>query len=331
MQKAATASVSKFDKTQISGDTHLSDFKLLLTDRKLLVSKYVTNDQDIVSYLRDLPEESRKEAFHKALKLGIVCLRGSETNQRVDYVQKEFNDLNSKFNDTMKLTAEGLQEKYEEVFGEKGKFGEILESHFGEDGKILKELFDPMKDGTPLYRLRVDFTNQIHDLMERLKISETVREMQDRTTLKGPEFENYCEELLSSITRFNGDWMDRTTDTPGEVLHSKKGDFVITLGNSEKRMVWELKHGQRYGLREICESLNEAMKNRRATYGVFFVKNVECLPRQVGWFNEIGNKLICALCSDEENEGDATLHKEVMLIAYKWAKTRLISEASELD
>ncbi len=61
------------------------------------------------------------------------------------------------------------------------------------------------------------------------------------------------------------------------------------------------------------------------------MKNVECLPRQVGWFNEIGNKLICALCSDEENEGDATLHKEVMLIAYKWAKTRLISEASELD
>ncbi len=162
----------------------------------------------------------------------------------------------------MKLTVEGLQEKYEEVFGEKGKFGEILESHFGEDGKILKELFVPMKDGTPLYRLRVDFTNQIHDLMERLKISETVREMQDRTTLKGPEFENYCEELLSSITRFNGDWMDRTTDTPGEVLHSKKGDFVITLGNSEKRMVWELKHGQRYGLREICESLNEAMKKQ---------------------------------------------------------------------
>src|SRR5574338_212409 len=94
---------------------------------------------------------------------GIVSL-----SNNVDYVERRFQNLNHDFSDTLDSTIKEMDKKYEEVFGEKGKFGEIIRQNFGEDGKIIKDLFDPNKEGTPLYNLRSDIRKEIFDLRQQI-------------------------------------------------------------------------------------------------------------------------------------------------------------------
>ena len=79
---------------------------------------------------------------------------------------------------------------------------------------------------------------------------------------------------------------------------------------------------------EIIKNLDEAMKNREASYSIFVVKYVESLPNSFGWFNEYdGNKLVCALSA--ERLEDEQLHEEIMCIALKWAKMKMLVETSK--
>jgi hypothetical protein len=109
---------------------------------------------------------------------------------------------------------------------------------------------------------------------------------------------------------------------------SKKGDFEVILGQNAKwKIVFEVKDlASRISAEKIREYLRAAKENRGAQYAVLVVRNVESLPKSVGFFNELeGDLLICAL----GREGDETsLHPEVIDIAYKWAKLRLMAEVA---
>jgi hypothetical protein len=66
-------------------------------------------------------------------------------------------------------------------------------------------------------------------------------------------------------------------------------------------------------------------KRREAEYAIFVIRDFESLPKSVGWFNEYnGNSLVCAL---GKNGNDGVLHEELLYIAYKWAKSKLILES----
>src|SRR2546428_621095 len=120
---------------------------------KLVVKEFETYDKDIISYFEDIEPDEQVERFENALKVGVVAVKTVSLAENVDYVEKRFQNLNHDFSDTLDTTIKEMDKKYEEVFGEKGKFGEIIKQHFGEDGKIIKELFDPNKQGTPLNNL----------------------------------------------------------------------------------------------------------------------------------------------------------------------------------
>ena len=71
------------------------------------------------------------------------------------------------------------------------------------------------------------------------------------------------------------DVVDRTADASGDMIHSRKGDFLLTLdpqtcAGAEVRVVIEAKD-RRQSWREIREELTEAKRNRGATValGVF--------------------------------------------------------------
>jgi hypothetical protein len=303
-----------------------SDF--IFDKKKMLVKDFETEDNEIVSFFKDYEERPKeiKEKFENTLKVGVVAVKTIGVAEKIDYIQKEFNELDNKFKDTFTDVTEELDEKLEGMFGEEGTFSELLEEHFGEDGKIVKELFDPNKEGTPLYNLKSEIENKIEDLKEKLGIKEKEEEIKSKTTLKGFDFENYCETILSKIARIYGDTLEKTGTKQGKVKLSKKGDFVLTLGHSDKKkIVLELKDGGRFSLNEIQRTMEEAIKNREAVYGIFVVKNTESLPESVGWFNEYnGNQLVCALGN---KESDGMLHEEILYIAYKWAKLKILLEA----
>lgn len=303
---------------------------IVIEKGKLLVKKFETSDREIVDYFEGIEPDACEERFETALKTGVTALKTVGITEKIDYIEKKFDGLNAKFSDSLDTTIDELDAKYEEIFGEKGKFAEIIKSHFGEDGKIIKELFDPSREGSPLNILRNEMRSEISGLKTLLQLEEQKGEIEQKTPLKGARFEDACEEVLNAITRMHGDKLERTTDIVGKIRASKKGDFVVELKENAKKVVYEVKDlgkkdSGKQTLPAILRSIEDAMTNRDASYGVFLVKNVEALPQSVGWFNEYdGNKLVCALGSET---GDEKLHGEILLISYKWAKAKVMLQA----
>lgn len=298
--------------------------EVIVEKEKLIVKKFETTEKDIVNYFQDMKDpETRIERFENALKVGVVAVKTIGLTERINYIEKAFQSLNHNFTDTLGNTIEEMNKKYEEVFGEKGKFDEIITQHFGEDGKIIKELFDPNKEGTPLYNLYNQIKNEIFQLGQQMGIKKEKEELRKSTTLKGKDFEELCENLIGEVAHHYGDVLDDTRDTVGKLIDCRKGDYVITLAQNGNKIVFEVK--DKMDLKsspEIVSTLKKSMENRGASYGILVIKYVESFPKGVGWFHEYeDNMLACALSTKEREE---TLHYELLLIAYKWARTRVM-------
>jgi|GEM_PF-1488606 len=204
-----------------------------------------------------------------------------------------------------------------------GRFTKKLDEYLGSGGR-LEELLDPSGDGSPIGKLKKEILGEIKELRDMVSKKEGWKEAVDATTLKGYEFEDACEEVLNRCVEF-GESLTRTTDEVGNIPKCKKGDFVIELENG-KKIVLEVKDLKNISLSKIKDEVKEAMENRGADYGIFVSKYVEALPESVGWFNEYGNVLVCALGSREAD----IFHPEMLDIAYHWAKLRLKGEG-EVD
>jgi hypothetical protein len=255
----------------------------------MIISGLTVIDEDIISFFKDFKEPSElREKFEKVLKMGVVATKTVEIAEKMDYVEKEFNKLDTKFVGSLNSMLEDLATKSEMMFGDNGKFSTLLEEHFGKDGEVVKNIFDPYKEGTPLYNLRKEFRTEIEGMKQQLGIIKGIEQLKQKTTVKGLDFEKYCEDILNDIVKINGDSLEKTSTKPGKLLRSKKGDFVVNFGNDvEKKLVIELKDvDKQLSVTEIQEELEEAKQNRNADFAIFVVKNVELVPKCTGYFQE---------------------------------------------
>ena len=297
--------------------TEEQDSRIILDNDKIIIKDLIINEPEIVSYFQNLSEsENLEQRLEKLLKIGIAISKSISTTENVSYVEKAFENLNSNFTHNL-----------ETAFGEKGQFSEILKKQFGEDGAIIKELFNPHKEGSPLYLLKQELSRNLSDINEKLGINAAVEVVREKGTQKGIDFEDQCQSKLEWIAQIHSDKLERTGKEYGKITNSKKGDFVITLGDIGKKIVFEMKNMNKITLKDIQKELKEAIENREADYGVFVAKNKDTLPETIGWFNEYdGNHLVCAI---ENNDGETMINGEVIHIAYKWARAKLRLENSK--
>lgn len=296
--------------------TEEQENKIILDDDKIIINDLVIDDPDILSFFQNLNEsENLKQRLEKLLKIGIVVSKNISSTENINYVEKAFANLDSNFTN-----------KLESAFGDKGQFAEILKGNFGEDGMVIKEFFNPNKEGSPLYLLKQELNGSLHEIKEKIGINEAVEEEKEKGTKKGFDFEDWCETKLEWIANVHSDILERTGHIPGRLAPSKKGDFVITIADINKKIVFEMKNKDDIGLKGIQKELKEAMENRGADYGIFVSKNKDNLPKMAGWFNEYdGNHLVCAI---ENKEGESMIDGEIIHIAYKWARAKLCLEDS---
>jgi hypothetical protein len=295
----------------------------------MFVKEFSITDHDVVSFFKDCKDELEVEQqFLKTMKLGVMVLKSVNVSEEVEYVDKAFNNMGVKFSEELENYTEVLNQTIQEIFGSQGTFSKLIEQHFGKNGDIFKILFDSCRVGTPFYYLREEFKRGFENLLTRQSTREGEELIKKRTTLKGFDFQQYCENILSDIVRINGDSLKNTTTEIGLISNCKKGDFVVTLGNNiGKTFVFELKDVEgRISSEQIQEDLDQAKKNRAADYGIYLTKNVESLPKSSGWFQECnGSNLVCALGKSDSD--DVTLHQEILCIAYKWVKSKLLERS----
>ncbi len=288
---------------------------VFVDDNQISIKDFTTTDKDIHSYFANMPEsEDIDKKFEHALKVGVVAAKTIDTAGNVDYVEKEFNKLIS-----------GLHQMMEEVFGDNGKFSKLLNENFGEDGQLLKDYLNPHKEGSPLQLTLKEFTTRIEELKTLIGINKGKEEAEKKSTQKGTKFEEYCEPLLEEIARMHDDDVIPTGSVVGKITDSKKGDFVYTVKELNKKIVWEIKnYTTKLSMKDINKNLDLGIENREADYSILVSKNVETLPGNIGWFKELSDKkLVCAL-GDHDDDG---LHTEILHIAYRWARTKLLQES----
>jgi len=170
----------------------------------------------------------------------------------------------------------------------------------------------------------------LQELITPLAILKGTSEEHVKGTQKGFEFEEYCEKTLSNIAKMFGDRLEKTGEIVGLVENSKKGDYVYTIKENDKKIVVEMKdYTNPQSTPSLEKYLNEAISNRGTDYAIIICKSAQGFSKEVGMFQEYGNKLFVALTpSDSDN---SELHNELIVIAMRWARQKLVQKTSEFD
>ena len=241
-------------------------------------------------------------------------------NPWIPYLKKSLENFQSTINQDL-----------DSAFDENGKFSNTIKQHFGEDGTMIKDLFDPHKEGSPLNIVQQEIIRHIGDLgksvlTEKIQ-TETITAEHQKGPAKGYDFEGWCEDKLARISNIHSDDLEDTSRVPGSISKSKTGDFVIVLGDLKKRIVFEVKDRGGMSQKTIEDMLEKSIKNRNADYGIFVMKNVESMPPNVRWFRAYDKYLLCAVGTSNEILAEG----ELLHFAYKVAREKLRNVASAVN
>ena len=285
-----------------------------ISNDSLRIDGFETRERGIVLHFTELSDTNLDRELERLLKLGILAQGSAGTMLSAKYVESEFNRLKDK-----------MAQDINNAFGPEGDIPRMVEKYFGNDGTV-RAVLDPDMKGTPLHRLREALLDDLSEIKAAVMIKRGQLEEAKKGTQKGLEFEEMCEPEICSMADVHSDAVESTGGSAGDLGTSKKGDFVVTIGGTERRIVFEMKHRAGMTIPEIRKQLNGAMENRRAEYAVLVSRNKDALPKEAGWFNEYdGNKLVCAVSEMDDSEENMW----VVRMAYRWARIRVTSGAEK--
>jgi hypothetical protein len=264
-------------------------------------------DRALAAFVEQRPADDRAELIDRAIRIGLHALQDAGTSIDVEFVRREFDALlerNASANEraareldqvlranfadqdgrlprTLErfLGDRGQLNKFvSELFDETkrdsaiGRMRQLLGTYFDGDASRLAQLLDPTRLGSPLHQFRNEMAQGFEKLNARLDALEAVQQARAaeraKSAAKGTDFEDLLEEMLGETARGAGDLIERTGAVSGDVIRSKKGDFLLTIDpqwchGADLRVVIEAKN-RRLSWREIREELDEAKRNRSA-------------------------------------------------------------------
>jgi len=190
---------------------------------------------------------------------------------------------------------------------------ESVKDHVQAEAKKIVDQFSLDRDDSALSRLNglvsakvkeIEDANSkfFAELKEALGIQTGKEREAERGTEKGREYELALYDYVAQSARSLGDSTENVRSIVGAIERSKKGDYVITLGDTTAapghRIVVEAKKEQGYKLKDAIAELKEAKENREADVGIFaFAKGYE--PPEVGDFLNVGSDFFITV--DEQN------------------------------
>ena len=262
-----------------------------IIEEKLEIQDFTSDDQDLVNYFENAQNEGKPldEILENILKLGIIAAKSAQVGHQVDYVEKKFMLIQTK-----------LEKQLDEQFGDHG---------------------DSIKDS---------MTEMFHKLGLDLGINRAVELEHQKGTQKGAEFEEHCAEIILGIAKHHGDRLETTAKISGIVKGNKKGDYVYTIQDNGKKIVLEMKdYVKPQSTPQLEKYLDDAIENRGAEYGIVISKRKSGFSKDVGIFQEYGNKLFVALTTEDSD--DAELQNDLLIIALRWAKLKLKQKSGTIN
>ncbi len=333
---------------------------------RIVIERFLLRDPALAAVLAQREPADRPAVVERALRVGLLAIQDVAVSMDVDMVRDEFEKLvrtneqantraaealdqvlRSNFGDTdgrLPRTLEKflgdrgqLRSFVNELFDETkrdsaiGRMHALLGTYFDGDASKLALLLDPTRQHSPMHQFRDEVARGFAGIHERLAAIEAAAAARAteraRSAAKGGDFEDVLEALLADIARGSGDLVDRTGGEAGEVLRSKKGDFVVTVnpertGGADLRVVIEAKD-RTMSVRQIREELREAKENRAATIGVVVFSPAHA-PSGIAPFDVRAGDVYCVV--DPADPDAATLEAALRL-----AKLLALASLREID
>jgi len=341
-----------------------------LDGERIVVDGLVLQDAGLAGFIAERPAQERPALVERAMRIGLVALQDAGVTVNVDAVRREFDGLLARtaqaneraataLGDLLRQNfADGdgrlprtlesflgdrgrLQAFVTDLFDESkrdsaiGKMRELLGTYFDGDASRLALLLDPTRMHSPLHQFRTEVADGFSRLNERLVAIEAAANARAseraKSAAKGVDFEDLLEAMLGDIARGCGDLIDRTGTEAGDVIRSKKGDFVLTLNpaqtaGAELRIVVEAKDRAMSG-RLMRDEIREAKINRGAAVGLVVFTPAHA-PSGIAPFDLRAGDVYCVIDPDAADAG--TLEAAVRL-ARLLALLSLREQVAEVD
>ena len=351
------ASPDRAARVDVSGDR-------VTVDRLSLI------DAAAAAFLDERSGDDRVGIAERALRIGMSALQDVGQRATVDLMRREFESLLGQMAASNEQAAGALDRTLRENFADQdgrlprtlerflgdrgalrsfvgelfdetrrdsaiGRIQTLLGRYFDGDASRLALLLDPTRMGSPLNQFRDEVTRGFAALNERLGAIEAAAAARGaeraRSAAKGGDFEDLLAEMLGRIARGAGDLLDRTSDESGDVLRSKKGDFLLTIdprltNGADLRVVIEAKD-RAISARAIRHELREARENRGAAIAVA-VFAPDHAPSGVEPFALLAGDIYCVI----DPEAPEPAHLEAAIgLARLLALAGLREREAELD
>jgi hypothetical protein len=337
---------------------------------RIVIERFVLRDPALAAIVADREIEDRPAFIERALKIGLTALQDATVSVDVDLVRDEFDKLLRSSEAANAKAAEALDQvlrsnfadgdgrlprTLEKFLGDRGALrsfvGELFDetkrdsaigrmrtllgTYFDGDASKLALLLDPTRQHSPMHQFRTEVASGFERLNDRLTAIEAAAAARGteraRSAAKGGDFEDTIEAMLADVARGSGDLVDRTGSEIGELLRSKKGDFVVTVdpartGGADLRVVVEAKD-RAMSVRSIREELREAKQNRAAAVGLVVFSPAHA-PSGIAPFDVRAGDVYCVV--DPADPDPATLEAALRL-ARLLAIASLRDVAAEVD
>jgi hypothetical protein len=319
----------------------------------VVIDRLRVTDRSLAAFVEQRSEDERGELAERALRIGLLAIQDAGTSLDVEFVRREFDGLLAR-NENMNLrAADALDQMLRQNFGDTdgrlprtlekflgdrgqlnhfvnelfdenkrdsaiGRMRALLGTYFDGDASRLAQLLDPTRLGSPLHQFRSEMTQGFEKLNERLSAMEaafaTRGAERARSAAKGTDFEDLLEGMLNDAVHGTGDAVERTGVIAGDVMRSKKGDFLLTIdpqtcGGADLRVVVEAKD-RGLSWRQIREELEAAKQNRTAAVAVAVFTPAHA-PSGVAPFDVRFGHVLCVV--DPEAPDGATLCAAIRL------------------
>ncbi|MHB8459699.1 MAG: hypothetical protein ACYDAK_01285 [Candidatus Limnocylindrales bacterium] len=337
---------------------------------RIVVDRLTLVDPALAAFVAERPMDDRPALVERALKIGLVALQDAGVTVNVDVVRREFEALlkqSEAANERAALALEQalrtnfadgdgrLPRTLERFLGDRGqlrvfvndlfdetkrdsaigRIGTLLGTYFDGDASKLARLIDPTRLGSPMYQFREEISDGFAQLNERLTAIEAAAAARAteraRSAAKGVDFEDVIEAMLGDLARANGDLLDRTANEAGDVIKSKKGDFVLTVNEAlargaDLRVVVEAKDRAISG-RAIRDELREAKTNRSAAIGLVVFTPAHA-PSGIAPFDIRAGDVYCVI---DPAAPDMTTLEMAVRLARLLAVATLVEREVEVD
>ena len=337
---------------------------------RIVVDRLTLLDPGLAAYVADRPMDDRPALVERALKIGLVALQDAGVTVNVDVVRREFAALLQQSQATNERAATALEQTLrtnfadgdgrlprtlEKFLGDRGqlrsfvadlfdetkrdsaigRIGQLLGTYFDGDASKLARLIDPTRLGSPMYQFREEVSAgfaQLNDRLTAIEAAAAARASErSKSAAKGGDFEDLLEAMLGDLARANGDLLDRTGADTGDVIKSKKGDFVLTINQGlargfDLKIVVEAKDRAISG-RAIRDELREAKTNRGAAIGLVVFTPAHA-PTGIAPFDVRAGDVYCVI--DPLAPDPSTLEAAMRLARFLAAAT-LVEHEVEID